>query len=78
MKQYQIAINALPFQQRQVFGLVRERGLSHQETADKLEISIHTVKRHLSEAMKTLRTKIPEHTLTGILIVSEIHSKIFS
>ncbi len=78
MIQYRAAINGLPLQQRLVFNLTKEEGLSQQETAETLQISIHTVKRHLAEAMRTLRAKIPENTLAGILIVAATHAKLLS
>lgn len=77
MRQYHYAKESLPSQQRQVFRLVREEGLSQQQAADKLKISIHTVKRHLSEALRTLRTKMPENALKAILIVTALQSKMF-
>lgn len=54
-------IRKLPRQQQQVFRLSRLEGLSHKEIAALLHLSPHTVKNHLAEAIKSLRTGI-KHT----------------
>lgn len=54
LKLYEI-VNRLPDRQREVFHLSREKGLSHKEIADELQISTNTVKNHLVQALKTLR-----------------------
>lgn len=77
MRQYHHAKESLPPQQRLVFSLVREEGLTQQQAADQLKISIHTVKRHLGEALRTLRAKMPENVLKAILIVAEVQSRMF-
>lgn len=48
------ALCELPGQQRRVFTLSRELGLSYREIAEKLVISTETVKRHLVAAKKSL------------------------
>lgn len=73
---YRQAVNELPAQQRLVFSLTREEGLSHKEVAERLQVSVYTVKRHLYDAIRTLRTKIPETTLAGIFIVAELQMKL--
>jgi len=55
----QKAIAALPKQQQLVYKLSREEGLSHKEIAQKLNISPFTVRNHLGEALKNLKTSIP-------------------
>jgi RNA polymerase sigma-70 factor (family 1) len=49
------ALQSLPKQQQLVFRMSRYEGLSHQEIADKLQISKATVKKHSAEALKALR-----------------------
>lgn len=51
----QLAIEKLTPKQKEIFNLSRVEGLSHQKIADRLGISIHTVKNHMVEALKTLR-----------------------
>jgi RNA polymerase sigma-70 factor (family 1) len=48
------AIDNLPDQCKKVFLLSRFEGLKQQEIADKLGISIKTVKNHITQALKTL------------------------
>lgn len=51
-------IGKLPRQQQLVFKLSRTEGLSHNEIAEKLHISPNTVKNHMVEALKTLRSHL--------------------
>lgn len=48
-------IDDLPAQKREVCRLKLEEKLTNQEIADKMEISIHTVKSHYQESVKILR-----------------------
>jgi RNA polymerase sigma-70 factor (ECF subfamily) len=49
------AINRLPTQQKQVYQLVKDRGLKREEVAQELQIQPETVKFHLAQAMKNIR-----------------------
>lgn len=51
----QEALAQLPPQQKQVYHLAREEGLSHQEIADRLNLSRLTVKKHMAIALKRIR-----------------------
>jgi RNA polymerase sigma-70 factor (ECF subfamily) len=51
-------INQLPKQQQLIFRLSRIEHLSHKEIADQLQISPNTVKNHMVEALKTLRSHL--------------------
>lgn len=52
------AINGLPPQKRRICQLKIERGLSNQEIADIMQITIPTVKSHYTQAIKMLRSAI--------------------
>ena len=52
------AIDALPAQCKEVFLLTRMDGLSYQETADKLGVSINTVRTQITRAMTKLRESL--------------------
>lgn len=50
------AINKLPKQQKLVFRLIKEQGLKRDEVANVLQLSPETVKFHLSQAVKSIRS----------------------
>ncbi len=68
----QKAIEQLPAQQMQVYKLSKEEGLSREEIAVKLNLSPNTVRNHLHEALKSIRSYIGKH---GALLVSLILSQ---
>lgn len=51
-------ISLLSPRQQQVFRLSREQHLSYSEIAQKLQISVKTVERHINEALKFLRRNL--------------------
>lgn len=50
------AVSTLSPQQKKVYTLIKEYGLKREEAASALNLSPETVKRHLSEAMHSIRT----------------------
>lgn len=52
------AVERLTPQQREVYKMSREQGLKQDEIAKRLNISVFTVKRHLTDALKSLRDDI--------------------
>lgn len=52
----QKAIQALPHQQKKVYQLIKEQELKRAEVAEILQIHPETVKFHLAQAMKNIRT----------------------
>lgn len=62
-------IKELPPRQREIFQLSRLKGLSHDEIAERLNISNKTVRNHLFEALKHLKTQINLDTLSMISII---------
>lgn len=57
--QYRQVIDEMPPQRRRVYLMVRERGLSHQQVSELLNISIHTIERHMNDAMQNLKKRFP-------------------
>lgn len=51
-------IAGLPPKMREVFELSRKQHLSHVEIAEKLDISVQTVSKHITNALKILRVKL--------------------
>lgn len=59
LEQYtKTVIDKLPKQQQLIFRLSRVEGLTHQEIAERLQISPNTVKNHMVEALKTIRAHL--------------------
>lgn len=56
----QDAVNKLTPQQKQVFEMSRELGLKQEDIAQRLGISIFTVKKHLTDALNYLRKEISQ------------------
>ena len=56
-RQVQHAIDELPTQQRLVFTMSRQMGLSQQEISKQLHITVPTVKSHMTQALRFLRNR---------------------
>ena len=57
----QQAIDMLPFQQRQVYQFAKMDGLSHEVIAEKMQLSRHTVKKHMAMALQSIRKHLESH-----------------
>lgn len=63
-------VEQLPQQRKIIYKLSREEGLSHEQIAEKLQISRNTVKNQLVHALKTLRTELNKNgDLLGISVL---------
>jgi RNA polymerase sigma-70 factor (ECF subfamily) len=60
-------IDNFPERRRQVFKLSREKCLTNEEIASKLDISVKTVESHITSALNTLREQLSKYSLVGIL-----------
>lgn len=63
------AIDALPSRSREVFKMSRFDGLEYGEIAQKLGISVNTVKYHMKKALALLRTSLGEYFPLALLIL---------
>lgn len=68
-EEIQKAINLLPEQCRLIFTLCCLENMKYQEVADKLGISINTVRTQMTRAFKSLRDTLSGKTFTSILFV---------
>jgi RNA polymerase sigma-70 factor (ECF subfamily) len=59
-------INALPPKMREIFIMSRNQSLSYREISEQLDITEHTVKKQISNAIKLLRIKLRLIFLLGI------------
>jgi|SRR5690606_2325144 len=63
------AFQLLTEQQREIFILSREEGLTYNEIAERMQISRHTVKYHLTNALDIIRQHFAKHGLLHLYSV---------
>lgn len=56
-----VAVNELPSQQREVWRLVREEGMSYKQAAELMGLTAFTVKAYLARATKKIASQIRKH-----------------
>jgi RNA polymerase sigma-70 factor (family 1) len=61
-------IQSLPEQQRKVYLLSRQEGLKHQEIAEKMGLTVNTVKNYIKIALAKIRQSLDDHTDIMILL----------
>jgi RNA polymerase sigma-70 factor (family 1) len=64
----QAAADKMPDKCREVFLLSRFEHLSHNDIAERLNISVSTVKKHITKAMNILRTEFKGHQIDLLAI----------
>jgi RNA polymerase sigma-70 factor (family 1) len=67
------ALSMLSPQRRLVFQLSRDGGLNHEQIAEQLHLSRNTVKNHMVEALRFIRSYLGQHGSLMILIFFLIH-----
>lgn len=65
-------INRLPKETRQVFILSRLEELKHEEIAERLGISVNTVKYHIKQALSILRDRLKDYQLVILACLMKI------
>ena len=64
------AIERLPQQQKQVYTLIKDQGLKREEAAEILHLKPETIKFHLAQAMKNIRSYCAFHLdLVAVLLL---------
>lgn len=63
------AINHLPEKCREVFILSRMEGMKHEEIAQQLNISVHTVQNHISTALRKLKAELKDYLPLFVFMV---------
>lgn len=66
------AISHLPPQQRLVYSLCHQEGLRYEEVAQRLKISRLTVKTHMQQALRTLKSQFAQVLRMGMILLSII------
>lgn len=65
----QSLLEELTPRQKEIFQLSREQGLSHDEIATKLEISVNTVKKHIANTLAFLKSQIDNGLTINFLFI---------
>ena len=63
----QSLLNELTVRQKEIFQLSREEGLTHDEIAKKLDISVNTVKKHMTNTLAFLKQQIDSSMTINLL-----------
>lgn len=72
----ELALGKLPTQQKIVYKLSRQQGLSNDEIASRLNVSSHTIKSHLSKAIGFIRIYLQNSAIV-IALLATTGSSIF-
>jgi RNA polymerase sigma-70 factor (family 1) len=64
------AINELSPQKRKVFELCKIKGKTYEEAGKEMNISRHTVKEYLSDALRLLKEYAAKHPKSGLLLIA--------
>lgn len=62
-------VEQLPPQQKKVYKLSREEGKNYDEIAQELNISRHTAKNHLTEALRFIKERLQQSPGTAIALI---------
>ena len=65
-----LLLNELTPRQKEIFQLSREEGLTHDEIAKKLDISVNTVKKHMANSLAFLKSNIDSALTINLLFVA--------
>jgi len=62
-------LDKLTPRQKEIFQLSRKEGLTNQEIATKLNISLNTVKKHMTNSLSFLKNNIDNGFIISVLFV---------
>lgn len=66
------AVEALPARRQEIYRLSREQGLSHQQIADQLQLSLSTVKNQLGFSIKFIQEHLHNATGLSLAVISAL------
>lgn len=64
-----LLLNELTPRQKEIFQLSREEGLSHEEIAKQLNISVNTVKKHIANTLAFLKSHLDSNLMVNMLFI---------
>lgn len=73
LEAYEQAIDTLPDKRKEIYRLVEDEGLSYKETAERLNVSPHTIRYHLVEARRALQRELSLDKLALAVLIAEIY-----
>jgi RNA polymerase sigma-70 factor (family 1) len=62
------AIERLPVQQQRVYRMSRQEGMSQEQISQELDISISTIKGHMTKALQSIRTQLSLNSNKATLV----------
>lgn len=71
LEHYCAAVDRLPEKCRRVYLLRKVHGLSHKEIAERLNITVRTVERHLQKGLQRCRAQLREEGITDANVFSK-------
>src|SRR5690625_6296154 len=74
----QQSIRQMPPRRQLIFRLSREEGYTHEEIADKLNISKNTVKNHVVAALKDIKAYLETHSNTTFSLFEPFVAPLFA
>lgn len=69
-QKFQSVVNDLPPQCREAFTLSRFENLSYKSIAERMDISVNTVEKHIGKALHILRRAFKEYDITLLIFLS--------
>lgn len=63
------AVSSLSDTQRQIFLMAKEEGLSHKQIAEKLDLTVLSVKSHMKRALREIRLHMQPHLGSGLAVI---------
>jgi RNA polymerase sigma-70 factor (family 1) len=66
------AVSKLPSQQQRVFKLARQDGLTRQQIANQLQISPNTVRNHLADAIKSIKSRLGFNVILYVVLAGVV------
>lgn len=68
--QLQLLLDKLTPRQKEIFQLSRDKGLTHEEIAKKLDISVNTVKNHMVSTLAFIKSHIDKGLIANFLFIT--------
>ena len=69
------AIRNLPPQQQLAYRLSRDKGLNYNEIADEMQVSVNTVRKHITLALASIRDFFKTHRSDFLILIGWLMSK---